>query len=112
MCDSNRCGGLPVGESEQRLGKRHNFGRRLIPRLGKRGRSVIFTHAHSLVTRKVPTGESQDISFHRTVELEFFGLDQKGKKIKVGCGKRAKRLLGVCWTSCKLVQGSLCALLP
>ena len=38
----------------------------------------------------VPTGESQDISFHRTVELEFFGLDQKGKKIKVGCGKRAE----------------------
>ena len=60
----------------------------------------------------VPTGESQDISFHRAVELEFFGLDQKGKKIKVGCGKRAKRVLGVCWTSRKLVQGNLCALLP
>ena len=60
----------------------------------------------------VPTGESQDISFHRTVELEFFGLDQKGKKIKVDCGKRAKRVLRLCWTSRKLVLGNLCALLP
>ena len=95
MCASDRCGGLPsCGESEQRLGKCHNFGRLLlIPR--KREESVIFTHAHSPDTdREFPqkiSGQKFSPSY-LPMNWSVFGVDQKVWKIKVGCGKHAGRL--------------------
>ena len=95
MCGSDRCGGLPsCGESEQRLGKCHNFGHLLIPRERERERSVIFTHAHSLRSdRGFPQKISgQKFSPYLPMNWSVFGVDQKVWKIKVGCGKHAGRL--------------------
>ena len=92
MCASDRCGGLPsCGESEQRLGKCHNFGRLLLLIPRKREGSVIFTHAHS---QRVPTENLRTEVFTGYLPMNWsvFGVDQKVWKIKVGCGNHAGRL--------------------
>ena len=71
--------GCRCGESEQRLGKCHNFGRLLIIPRG-RERSVIFTHEGS-------HAKSQDRNFLSAHELEcFLVLTKKLKRLRCAVG--------------------------